>query len=313
MSFDDVKESIEKLRDITEARALRKENQALKEKLEIMDWEHQLALEKTSFEIMNLKILIMQKDREIKDRDSVELKYNKKSFTPRQFDKLVDKRFDGKVKAEIENSVIERWKKEAPKLIYEALLEELNKYPNSCMPQTGELIDSIAHDQRDKQLKNRTHWPKWFQDLFESEVLSGINKGLDEEFSKNVENTAQTRLSYLIGIEWPRYIRKIADQFFKDNFREQLIKLQRPITISCDRCRHVYSFSLTHNGIADLFRKPTIRIPCTTPGCRDLFRPHGIHLSLAEVILQIINPPQYLKVRIRKPQSDGADKTVKSF
>jgi hypothetical protein len=146
-------------------------------------------------------------------------------------------------------------------------------------------------------LKNSGLWPPWFQEFYKSEVQTGINGGLDAEFTKRVEGMAQIRFNELSSIEWPRYVNGIANRFFKRSLIEQLNKLRKSIYLSCDKCGVEYEYKLKAHDIADLIKKPVIKIICITAGCRDFLTPHGIPLSLAEVILQLERPVvQYLPV-----------------
>ena len=157
------------------------------------------------------------------------------------------------------------------------------------MPETRELIDSLVRTQRDILLSNRNLWPPWFQTIYETEVQAGTERGLDAKFDQRVEDTAQGRLNVLINIEWPRYINN-ANRFFRRSLSEQLMMLQSPIKVICDRCGTNYEFILSPQDIADLIKKPFIKISCLTEGCRDFLRPHGIPISLADLILQVEKP-----------------------
>lgn len=306
MSFADVEDSISKLKDITAARDLRKANEQLREDLECIKQEHKDKLNKQNAEIIKKKMVIEQKEREILELDSIQIKYKKRHYSPKAFDLLVERKFNEKVAVDIENKFTEKWEREEPALIIEALRNELNKYPDFCMPKTRHFIDSTARSQRNILLKNRSLWPTFFQEHYKREVQSGITKGLDEEFIKRAEEGTYKRLSELINVEWPKYIYNIANQFFRRIINEQIKLLQTPISIICDRCGTDYPINLNHQDIANLLKKPAIKISCTTPGCRDLLKPHGILLTLADVILQVEKPC------IRFKLSEQRDKNVKT-
>jgi hypothetical protein len=297
LSLDDVEKSLAQLKDITEARNLRKENQVLREELEKINQDHRREMAGKDLEIMNLHVIV-------KEYEAHKIKYGNKKYSPKEFHALVLANVDEKVKADIEDKANETWEARAPELTISALKEELKKYPILCMPKTRELIDSLIRTQRDIQLSNRNLWPPWFKQIYNSEVQRGIERGLDAEFHQRVEDTSQGRLNALINFEWPRYINN-ANRFFRRSLSDQLMMLQSPITLICDRCGTHSKVRLSTKDIANLIKKPMIKFSCITEGCRDFLRPHGIPLTLVEVILQLVKPTiRFKSVGHNNPEGD---------
>jgi len=248
--------------------------------------------------------IIQLKNERIEELESYIIKYDKKRYTLRQLDKLVEKKLDKKIQDEISRKVEERWNQQGPTLLSAEAKKLIGSYPN-CPPEISKLINSIATEMRDKFLQNPLSWPQSFKDHVRNRVDAKVTRGMDQEFSARVNNQAQKELQQLIQIEWPRYINNHITPLCKMHITKQLENFEITLPIQCPRCGKQMEQDLTPYDFADLMKKTSIHIYCIDPRCRTFLSRTRIPITLGEVFNHIslnnINPK---KIKFKRAQNE---------
>jgi hypothetical protein len=139
---------------------------------------------------------------------------------------------------------------------------------------------------------NRSKWPEYLQNLFRSELSKGIERGLDEDFKKRVEEQVNIRFQQLIQVEWPKFIEEMITPFCQTSIKNQLGKISLPLNIWCDRCGTQIDVTLTPDDMVKLIKRRRISRRCSNPNCRFLGRPTMVSLTLGKIIVNIIESQQ---------------------
>ncbi len=229
-----------------------------------------------------------QRENTITQLKSLKVKYCESNFTLEEFDKLVEDRFRTWKEEGMEEAVESRWEREAPHRLMQMLRAELQAYPEGCLPQLRERLDSAALKKRDELLSNRHSWPKWFRDKYRSEVQQGVQLGIDEAFNTRVEFNAEKRLQQLIQVEWPRFVEENVTPFCRSSLKSQLTNMGITFIVTCEKCGTAMEVTLSPDNLAELIKKTSITADCWNPRCMDFLRHHRIHITLGMVIGVIV-------------------------
>jgi len=168
------------------------------------------------------------------------------------------------------------------------LRAELQAYPEGCLPQLRERLDSAAFKRRDELLSNRHSWPEWFKDRYRIEVQQGIQLGINEAFNKRVEFNAEKRLQQLIQVEWLRFVEENITPFCRTSLKSQLTNMVYTFNVTCEKCGTTRGVTLTPDNLAELIKKPSITVDCWNPRCWDFLWHHRIHITLGTIINLIV-------------------------
>lgn len=164
---------------------------------------------------------------------------------------------------------------EMPRLVYKRLVEILKA------PARPEEIAAVIRAEAEKKVKGILYhienWPDRFKQYYRKEVGAGVNSGLDSEFSRRVEESAEVkarqRLSELVSVAWPAWFNKnihprIAE--LETRAKENALELLKgPWTFTCDRCGTRFNDELSAFGVEELVRKGEVRVDCDNPACQD--------------------------------------------
>ncbi len=229
-----------------------------------------------------------QREKTITQLRSLRVKYSASNYTLEEFDMLVDDKFRKWKEEGMEEAVESRWEREAPHRLMQMLRAELQAYPEGCLPQLRERLDSAALKRRDELLSNRHSWPEWFRDRYRIEVQQGIQLGINEAFNTRVEFNAEKRLQQLIQVEWPRFVEENITPFCRNSLKSQLTNMGYMLLLTCEKCGTAMEVTLTPDNLAELIKKPSLTVDCWNPRCRGFLWPHRIHITLGMVIELIV-------------------------
>jgi len=166
----------------------------------------------------------------------------------------------------------------------------LETFEKKVSEQTLKVYGEEINLKVDKTLKTQSAWPKWFKELVQNEIQSGIKKGLDQEFLTRV----QVAISNAKQLEWPRFLEEYTMKVVTPLCRESAINfLKSPVTIEkpCDKCGIVVAFTLNPENMAGLIKNPFIVGCCLNPQCRDFIVRHRIRITLGDVIMHLAGKP----------------------
>jgi len=186
--------------------------------------------------------------------------------------------------AEIERRSGERFEElkreyegEMPQLVYQRLVDIVK---GRLWPQE---IAAVVSTEAEKKVKwilyHSDNWPDRFKEYYRKEVEAGIKSGLDSEFGRRVEESAEVkarqRLGELVNTAWPAWFNKnvhprISELEGRAN-ENALQLLKGPWTLTCDRCGTKSSTELTAFGVEELLRKGKVQVECDNPACQDRF------------------------------------------
>ncbi|TET37865.1 MAG: hypothetical protein E3J65_06085 [Dehalococcoidia bacterium] len=181
-----------------------------------------------------------------------------------------------------------------PHLVYQRLLEILKAPARPAEIVT--IIRAEAEKKANGILYHSENWPDRFKEYYQKEMEAGVKSGLDSEFNRRVEGSAEVkarqRLSALVNAVWPAW--------FSENIQPRIAELERkanenafqllkgPWTFVCDRCGTTSNDELTAFGVEELVRKGQVQVECDNPACEDrsLFSTgrHRFKVSLHELI-----------------------------
>lgn len=274
MSLDGVRKVIDKMDAISNYKKVVDEKSRLTRTLYIERKKHADEIKK-----LNQRISYLE-DKKIK----YEYEYSLE-----EFDDLITSKFEEFKETEMKKQIERRWNFEAPRLIKQGMLAEIRAYPDKCLSQIKELLDSTAKDKRDELLSDRDSWPEWFLNYYASEVKKAAILYMNEEFYYLVEVESERMLQQKMLVEWPKYLEEHITPFCRGSIITQLQNMMCPLTLQCDKCGIDTTVSLTPDIIADIVKKPKVGIKCSNPNCRDWGRPHKINLTLGEIFHAIVD------------------------
>jgi len=133
MSFQDFNKSLEDIRKTIgvdecyeKVRQLKSENEKLKNEIESLGSQFRYFLDK--------------KEEVISEYKRLEITYNRKRYSLKEFDALVARKVKEELKEKIKEGLEERWERYKDEMFELAVLTEIRKYPNSCRPSVRKTI-----------------------------------------------------------------------------------------------------------------------------------------------------------------------------
>lgn len=196
-----------------------------------------------------------------------------------------------------------------PQLIHERLIEVLKKplWPveiaNVISTKTKERVDGI--------LRNRLEWPSWFWEYYHEEVSVRVNRALDEEFDRRVDERSQEiamrKLEKLKSQAWP--------EWFSQNVRPEIDKnVFKALKGSwagwaCDKCGTKFELTLAEHDIAELLKNGRIELECPDLNCVDSgllglwSSRHKIKISMESLIVRLAEKTEIVLVPVKKAAS----------
>ena len=232
---------------------------------------------------------IEQLSKKIDDLEDLKVKYEEFEYGLKEFDALVQSKVKEWQEKEMVSQVEERLTKEAPRLLVQMLKAELQAYPEGCLPQLKELIDSAATTRMNKYLMDKESWPEWFMNQYRLEVQQGIHQGIDKAFNTRVKLMADERLQQLIHGEWSRFVEEKITPFCRNSLKSQLKNMVQMFYVTCGKCGSTREVTLTPDNIAKLIKRHSITVDCWNPMCKGLLWPHRIHVTLGMVISVLVS------------------------
>ena len=281
MSFDELKKLLHGTESIDNYDKVLAENEILKRKSQAREAAFIDQLSEKDAEIDRLR-------KRIKYLEGLRRKYPKGTYNLDEFELQVQSGIDLEERKQIELGVDDRWQTEKPKLLLNALRDEMRSYPDKCLPETRALIDKTSETARDSLLRSEVGWPLWFKELHDKKIQAGVQRGLDAKFYALAEEKSQRELSRKVNIEWPNHVRNYMTPWFQRIWREELMNVNVVHRFTCDRCGLAMEIQLTADTLANLIQQPNIVVQCINPGCRDLLWPHNIRITLGQVLYTLM-------------------------
>lgn len=275
MTYNNLEKSLSNLKLISEARAIREENNRLRQTI----YEERNA---SATEIAKLQTQLSFRDMEIQKLRSYKIVYNKNEYSRNKFNTLVKQHVKKEYKEQIQKDVEQKFQKELPSLIS----SEIKKYPDKCSAATYSLIEAQAIKQRDEFLSQQSAWPNWFSEQVNQIVNSKVTIQMNQEFNIRVLSSAQKSLEMLRKDAWPRYIDDVVTPYLQNTITSQLLTLNTTIQIVCHSCGGFMSVTITPIEISHLLRSGMIQTACIY--CKGFFRPR-IKITLGSLIWTILN------------------------
>ena len=273
MTYYNLEKSLADLKIVSEARALREENDKL---IQTLNQKRSAA----DAEISQLKAQLHSLEKKIQDLSSSRINFSKKEYSRKEFKALVKQHVDDTVKKRISKGVERKFQEELPSLIS----SEIQKFPENCSPETYLLIEAQAKKHRDELLKSST-WPPWFNEWVNQKILSDVNSQLDKEFYRSVDASAYQQLESLRMDAWPQYLNDVVTPYLQNSITSQLLTLNTTIQIECYSCGGLMDVTITPDEIALLLRTGKIKTACIY--CEGIFRPK-IRTTLGDLIWTIL-------------------------
>lgn len=275
MSLDGVRKVIDKMDAISNYEEVVDEKSRLSRALYLERKRHADEIKKLNQRISSL--------------EDIKIKYNESEYSLEEFEDLIKSRFEEFKEEKMKKQIGRRWKKEAPRLIEQGLINEIRAYPDRCRPKLKELLDSTSKKLMNELLSNKDNWPEWFIDYYASKVEKAAIQYINEEFLNRVEFGAERRLQLKVLVEWPKYLEEHITPFCRSSIITQLQNMMCTIDLSCNKCGTITAVPLTPEVIADIIKKPKISIDCSNLNCRHWGMPRKVELTLGKVIYAIVN------------------------
>jgi chromosome segregation ATPase len=210
---------------------------------------------------------------------------------------------DGKTLKEAEESFLMARETEIKKRAHESLAQirlqwERDEKPKEVLSDAIRLLRSTIEELRKPEPR---HFPKevveiGLSDRVQEIITSEVNKRLDAEFLRRVEESSEKRtlrkLEHLKSVEWPNWYRINVEPRIREleskATSNAIAMLRGPWTITCDKCGQKFETNLTSEGMESLLRFSFAYLECQNPLCIDSVllwtRRHRIRVSLKDLI-----------------------------
>ncbi|MFC1803927.1 hypothetical protein ACFL0D_08195 [Thermoproteota archaeon] len=305
MSYENIQEKIQAVRNIVGADHLVSENNLYKQKvIELQqiikdnESEYQRSLSNIHLENARLRS-------ELTKANQPSITYKKKKYSPTEFNIEVNKKFDEKVEQRIQLEAGRRYQANKDKLIQ----EEINRYPLSCSNETSLIIDGRVSKELVSILYNDEKWPSRFQEYVSLKVQERADTLKDQEYYIDLEKAAADKLEDLKNGAWSVYLemfcRDTLTPFLRNDLRTQIISLQEVFHVACPKCGNTISFRLTPDTLAATVQGRSVKIQCTY--CGGFWGSTTFPLNLGQVfwlltydIETTMSAPQIVKARVVK-------------
>ena len=280
MAFTNIEDKVDAIRHIVGAEKIAQDNRRkdeiiarLKAEREEQDRKHILELSQKDEVITRLMSALEEADQ----RYTV---YEKKKYTSKSFQALVDAKFD----EQVENRV----KEEAQQLynvnIDSLVKNEIGRYPD-CRIETKQVIDTWVNEKVNHLLYNRADWPQEFSEYFWSEARILADRLKDRDYIDDVDQGVEKKLWELRNGAWQRYINNYIEYnltpFLRNNLAQQVIALQEVFEAPCPRCGNIIQFRLTLDSLSDLVKGKPVKVRCMY--CRGFWGPTTFNIDLGKV------------------------------
>ena len=290
MTFEKIQDSLQGLRNIVGADALYEENQ--KQRREIARLEKKIvddeAAHKRLVEAKEREISTLQK--ELTEENRLTIKYDKKSYTPKTFDALINQRFNENVRQLIIERASEMYNKNRTRL----MSTEVTKYPDDCSEDTRKIIEARVSKETDRILYNAKEWPPRFKKYVSDQVRIRANELKNQEYLYEVEAETNRKLETLKRGQWRLYLeefrRNILTPYLRESFREQLSSIVEPFEAPCPKCGKINTFILSPDNVAALIKGKPVWFECDY--CRGFFRQTAFKLSLGDILWYLKKGPR---------------------
>ena len=240
-------------------------------------------------QLKSKKDQIQSLQQQVDDLDNIRMNYSENEYTLSDFQTLVkcaSAEYQQKI---LEEEVKGKAKELLPEFARETIRNYLSSYPYESPPELVEVIKLLQEKETKLILKNEKLWPNFFKQAVVKQIKQGISQGIDAEFQKQVEQSAQTKLRQLVQSEWPSYTIRYFDPFFKHTFSEQLAQLSQTLETVCPKCNCTHDLLLSETGIAELMTTGRMNVQCMNPHCRGWFNSKTTYpITLAGVIVNFI-------------------------
>jgi hypothetical protein len=182
--------------------------------------------------------------------------------------------------------------KEERKAIKEAylskeLLKILNQYPN-IKPELKTELERLINMNINTMLSTKEKWPEWFKKHYSQELENGVERGLDQEFTRRVEIDTQAEINRRAHAHYA-----LVDNWITRRFQiligNQLRKLSIDFDVTCDKCGNQGAVSVTPDTLAEMLVQGKTSYLCANSQCKDFFSRHGIPVTLGQVVQELIN------------------------
>lgn len=136
MSFRDVEKSLSDIRKTSDIDGCYERNRQLESEVEELRTKN-VDLGNQFRHFLDLKNDVISEYRRL------EIMYNRKRYSLKQFDALVQRKVMEECQEKIQEGIEERWERYSPIMKEIAVLTEIRKYPNDCKPSVRRTLDSL--------------------------------------------------------------------------------------------------------------------------------------------------------------------------